>query len=308
MLSIIIPTLNESNWILDKMIESIKLCSPQDIEIIVVDDCSEIEPNFKYKKDVIFHRNTIRMGAAQSKHIGVCLSSNKYIFLTDSHVLFDDLYYDNVVNSIHDNPNTLYCGVCLGLSHNNFDMKKYNGAYYGARLFLYDEKDNEILDGKWVKKEKEEIYDISCVMGANYFMNKDWFFKIRGYGDLKAWGSEEPCLSMKTWLAGGNVRINTKVKTGHLFRDKAPYTTQVRDILYNKIRLAKTILPVELCDKLLSKINNKTNFEIAMKLFDSHKNICDEYNKYYNSMFTRDIYWLCEKFSIKIPDAKYEYK
>lgn len=299
MLSIILPTLNENNLILEKTIESIFKNSPSNIEIIVIDDNSNTEPQFKNKNKIIFHRNKIRLGAAQSKHYGVCLSTKKYIFLTDSHVLFDHNYYDNVLKSLENRPNSLYCGVCLGLSEDRFDLARYNGAYYGARLFLYE--DNQFLDGKWTHANPEDDYEISCVMGANYFMHKSHFFKIRGYADLRAWGSEEPCLSIKTWLSGGEVRLNKNVKIGHMFRNNAPYTTNIKEIIYNKIRLAQTLLPEDLARILISKLNQDISYFSARQIIRKEDNIIKEFKKYYSSIFNKDIYWLCHKFNIAIP-------
>lgn len=297
MISIIIPVLNEKQWILDKTIKSIRDTS--DAEIVVVNDNSDNIINI-YDKNIIYHKNDIRHGAAQSKHIGVCLSSKKYIFLTDSHVLFQKNWYEKALESLQNNNQTLFCGTCLGLSENNFSLDKYNGKYCGAELFLYDNKNKQILDGKWTKIRKPDEYEISCVMGANYFMHKDWFFKIRGYGDLRAWGSEEPCLSIKTWLSGGTVKVNRDVIIGHMFRDVAPYTTYVKDILYNKIRMAYSFCSTSMYEKLLNKIAFQSNFYEAMKLFMSHINIINGYKQYYQQIFTRDLNWLCQKFQIQI--------
>ena len=302
MISIIIPVLNEENEILNKTISSVLETCPNDIEVIVVDDSSDhpIIIEEKYRDKIIFHRNPFRMGAAQTKHIGVTFSTKQYIYLTDSHVLFENGWYEQCLKSMEKESRTLWCGSCLGLSRDRFDLKKVRGEYTGAKLFLHNEKDNEILDGKWIPAENKDEYEISCIMGANYFMHKDWFFKIRGYGDLRAWGSEEPCLSIKTWLAGGSVKINRKVRMGHMFRDAAPYQTPIRDIIYNKIRMAKTFFSKDISEDLVQKISKKDNFVEALNFLNSHYSIIDEYSRYYQSIFVRDVDWLCKKFNIDI--------
>lgn len=298
MISVILPCRNEDDEIIEKTINSIIHTSPDDIEIILIDDNSKIEPQFQNKNKIIFHRNRINLGAAQSKHLGACLASKKYLFLTDSHVLFKQGWYDNVLKCLENKPNDLCCGVCLGLSKEDFNLKDYKGSYYGARLFLHEKGD--LLDGKWTHAEKEDDYEISCIMGANYFMHKSHFFKIRGYGDLKAWGSEEPCLSIKTWLSGGSVRLNKNVITGHMFRNTAPYTTYLKHVLYNKIRLIQSLLPNDIAKLLISKLNKNTNFNEAMALIKQEEKQIAEFKNYYQNIFTKDIYWLCEKFKIPI--------
>jgi len=303
-LSIIITSLNEKPQILNQTIRSILDTSPEDIEIIVIDDCSDTPVNLEYKgKNIKFERNKFRLGAAQSKHNGVTLSSKPYVFLTDAHVLFVPGWHEETLKTLENKPNSLFCGTCLGLSEGKFDLNQANGAYVGARLFLYDKNDKQILDGKWINNRKDENnYEISCVMGANYFMHKSHFFKIRGFSELRAWGSEEPCLSLKTWLSGGEVRLNKDVKIGHMFRDSAPYITNIKEILYNKIRMSKSFFDKEFSDKLISKIPDDINKKSALELVGREHKIIEEHKNYYKSIFVRDINWLCEKFKIEIPE------
>ncbi len=300
MISVIFPILNENPEFIDKTIKSVLDTSPSDVEIIAVDDHSDIEPQFEYKNKVIFERNKFRMGTSASRHVGACLSSKKHFFLTDSHVLFQQGWYEEVLKSLENNPQSLYCGICLGLTERNFNLATYAGRYCGARLFLHEE--DQILDGKWIAEQEPNEYEISCVMGANYFINRDWFFKIRGMSDMKMWGSDEPCLSLKTWLAGGNVKINKNVVIGHMFRDATPYSTQIKYLIYNKIRMCKTLLDDKLSSVLLSKLPHDKIFNEAENLIKRENVIIEEYKKYYQSIFVKDINWLCQKFSIEIPN------
>ena len=302
MISIIIAARNEDQCILNKTLVSILRSSPPDIEIIVVDDNSNVPIvlDENIHSNVILKRNTSTIGASQSKHLGVCLSKYPYIFLTDAHVLFDKNWYDRVLESVINNPYTLWCGSCLGLDIDNFDLAKSRGKYTGAQLFLYNIKDKQILDGKWTTdKKNDNNYEISCVMGANYFMHKNWFFKIRGYGDLKGWGSEEPCLSIKTWLSGGEVRINKDVKIGHLFRNLAPYQTNMIHLLYNKIRMAKSFCPTDMEQDLISKLYDYSQYHNAAYIIERENTFIQEYKKYYQGIFTKDIHWLLKKFNIQ---------
>jgi len=298
MISVIIASLNENNDILNKTIESIKNSSGNRTEIIVIDDCSDCKVEINYD-DVVFIRNDTRLGAAKSKDKGIKLSKNPYIFITDAHMIFKDGWYDEVLKSLENKPKSLYCGVCLGLSETNFDLNKCEGAYVGARLFL--KEGNEFVDGKWSHiVSNESDYEISCVMGACYFMHKSWYEYIKGYDDLIAWGSEEPCLSIKTWLSGGDVRINKKIKIGHMFRNNAPYYTEIHKILYNKIRMVYCFFPEELSNDLITKMSSLPFFNEAIELINNDEIIINEYKKYYKSIFAKDIYWLIDKFKINM--------
>ena len=103
-------------------------------------------------------------------------------------------------------------------------------------------------------KQPSDDYEIPCLMGACYFMHKDWFRHIGGLWGNKFWGSEEPFLSLKTWLAGGEIRLAKTVRVGHQFREAAPYATDSRYTAYNKLRSIITLLPERHRNFLISKM------------------------------------------------------
>jgi hypothetical protein len=115
------------------------------------------------------------------------------------------------------------------------------------------------------------------------------------------WGTSEPFLSMKTWMAGGTCKIRTDIEIGHKFRSNAPYKTGVSHLVYNKIFLCKTIFPKELGEKLIASLPKDGNYKKAMKNINGHLPEIEIYRAYYNRIFKRSIYDYCEKFDIKLP-------
>lgn len=306
MLSIIITSLNENNYILNKTIESIYLACPvNEIEVIVIDDFSNY-PVIINNKNVLLHRNPFRLGVANSRHVGATFAKNKWLLFTDSHMVFHSDFYRNFLEYERTSTDkTMYNGTCLGIWEDKFDYSTMNldklPHYYGARLSFYDEKDKQILEGKWItEKKNEDNYEISCLMGAIYFVQKKHFFHIRGLSDLKMWGSDEPNLSLKTLLSGGEIRQLKKVKAAHIFRKSAPYSTSSQYLLYNKIRMAKTLLPNDIGENLINKLNKDHNFNAAINLINQENKFIQEYKKYYESIFITDIYSICRKFNISI--------
>jgi len=297
-LSIIIPALDETPEILQRTIQSIRDTAGNHLEIIIVDDCS-IAPIVSNEKVI---RNTERMGTGVSRHIGASAASHDWFVFIDSHMVFEKGWYENLIERIDPSTTrTAYCGICLGLNAENCDLKNHRGAYYGAELVLYDEK-QRIIEGKWTKEIKnQDNYEISCMMGALYFVPKELYFRVRGFSDLRMWGSLEPCLSTKIWLSGGEIRLLKTVRAGHIFRSSAPYSTGVQYLVYNKIRLAMTLFPKDLGDVLISKLPQDENFFAACKLIEKDKKEIEEYAQYYESIFTKDVYWLCKKFNILLP-------
>lgn len=305
MISIIITVLNESKLYLENTLKSLISTLEYEDEIIIIDDFSDIPVYLDNKsKRISIHRNLFRLGVANSRHVGATFAKNKWLLLTDGHMIYENQWRHNFAEYQETSTEkTIYNGTCLGLwenkfNYDNLDLNKLS-HYHGARLSLYEEKENQILEGKWINEKKDEDnYEISCLMGAIYFIQKKYFFNIRGLSDLKMWGSDEPCLSLKTLLSGGEIRQLKNVKAAHIFRKSAPYSTGSQYLLYNKIRMAKTLLPDKVGENLINKLNKDGNFTAAMNLIKNEDKFIQEYKNYYKSIFTKDLYDICKEFQI----------
>jgi len=187
------------------------------------------------------------------------------------------------------------------------DINNFKGKYYGATMLFVDKSANsdrpvrEILESKWASKKEGVEYELPCILGANYGFSKKWFDYIGGLKGLRMWGTSEPFLSAKSYMAGGRCKIRTDIEIGHEFRSNAPYVTPISHLVYNKIFLCKTILPEDLGDKLISYLPKDINFKNAMKEIEKNKDKIEEDKKYYKSIFKNSIYDYCEKFNIELP-------
>ena len=135
------------------------------------------------------------------------------------------------------------------------DMARASHTYHGATLNIFGPDKNkagatQILEGNWLPDREGDDFPVACLMGACYFIPADWFFHIGGLRMLKGWGTDEPLLAIKTWLAGGDCRMMKTVRIGHQFRQTAPYPTEASALIYNKMMLALTCLPMDKAWKL----------------------------------------------------------
>lgn len=305
LLSIVIPVLNDPDEV-NATIASIRQTTGNDTEIIVVDDHSDKPVEIKDRR-VMVHRNNERLGAGASKHLGATFASSNYILLLDCHMRFEPNanWLNKALNRIVGRQNTVHCAACLGLDEKNMDVTKFNGLYSGATLSLYNEKSNEIFEGKWMDKSPEgDDYDIACLMGAGYFFPKQLFMKLRGMAALKMWGTEEQYISVKAWLSGAEIKMLNEVRIGHKFRSEAPYVTGVPNLVYNKLWAINTLLDPDLAKFLISKIPKNGDLAAAQRMFNQNRLVFEEHQRYYQNLFVRDIYWYCDKFNIPVPDFK----
>lgn len=295
MLSVIITVLNESQANLNRTVTSLLDTINLDRdEIIIIDDCSIIPVKIQQSHPIIkIERNKFRIGVAQSRHVGATLAKNKWLLLTDGHMHFHPDWYKNLLaHNIENSVDKIYCGTCVGIWEKYPETMDWLALpkYYGADLILQDKTKQQILEGQWTKKVPDgNECEISCLMGALYFIKKEFFFKIRGLSDLKMWGSDEPCLSIKTICTGGKIRLLKNVQAAHLFRPSAPYVTASKFMVYNKIRMAYTFFPTDLGRELIATLPRNNEFFEACFMFNQEHKIIEEYKKYYSSIFVKNI-------------------
>ena len=246
-LSIIIPSLNDYAET-QATIASIRETAGDKPEIIVVDDCSQVPLTLQDKACVLV-RNEERAGVGCARHIGALHATGDLLLFLDSHMRCTPGWYEALMSRAKDRPTTMHNGQCIQLTPDQMDLTKAKGHYSGAYLHFYgpDANDNgriQILESKWLgNRDGEDDYVVSSVMGAVYVCPREFFLHVGGLRMLKSWGGDEQYLSLKWWLAGGDIRQLNCVKFGHQFRQSTTYKSDAWHIAYNKLMIILTCLP-----------------------------------------------------------------
>lgn len=307
-LSIIIPFLNEGLEPKNTIESIYSTIDNIPYEIIAIDDFSTNSVSLDNLPNVKLIRNVERRGVDANRQMGVEMAQFKNVLVVDAHMRFkNDNWASKMIKYIEDNPQTLWCTTCIALGWGTLDLNNHKGKYYGANLKLFTEKEKNrpcrmIVEPIWAAEKSETEYKIDCILGANYFFNKDWFLHIGGLKGLKSWGTSEPFLSIKSYLAGGDCKITKDIEIAHIFRDNAPYTTSISFLVQNKIYVLKTIFPKELEEKLTKYLPKDRNYGEAMKEIERNKAQTEWDRNYYQYIFKRDIYDYFKEFNIEIPN------
>lgn len=300
MLSVCITCLND-NKELGHTVQSILDTTHGNAEIIVIDDASD-QPVHGLHKSVKLRRNPKRIGVAESRCLAARIATQEHILLTDSHMRFEDGWYENIKTKL--DPNTAWCGTCLGLHDGNMDIRKYKGEYNGARMVFFEPVDNKpptIMEGKWIPPTLKDGSDVQCFMGACYFIPRTVFNNIGGLRGLKQWGSDEPYLSLKLWLAGVDIKMAKDVRIGHMFRKQAPYKTMTWSLIYNKLRIFQELFDHETYKFIRSQFIQSPPLMGAVSNIMKDAAQIDLARQRYSGIFKRDIKWYCERFKVKHP-------
>lgn len=294
------PFLNEEDEPQNTINSIYETSDPKMFNIIVINDCSDKSSDIAKTNEITYIKNETRIGVDACRQKGADMSYTPCLMIIDSHMRFKKGWMEQMIQNISNNPKTLWCTKCVGLGYGNMDINRSRDNYYGAD-FVVENSDNEILEPKWRNARDYGAYEIPCILGANYGVSKKWFDYIHGLKGLKMWGCSEIFMSLKTWMAGGGCKIDTNIEIGHKFRDSAPYSTGVWNMIYNKIYLCKTILPVEIGDYLIDKIPKTVNYKRAMKEIDGNLNEINKEREYYNAILKLGFKDLCKKWDVKLP-------
>ena len=308
-LSIIIAAFND-NIELKATVESIRATAGVAPEIVVVDDASMLPVNFIPNINVI--RNHRRCGVGPSRHIGVLAATGKFILITDAHMRFTPGWYEALLPRLEGRANVVVCGTCLGLDSRNMNVAAPNAVYYGATINVLGPDRHgishrpQIFEAVWNRHpDPEDDAEIAAVMGASYAMHRDWFLKIAPLHHLRSWGEDEIMISVKTWLAGGCVRIHKGVRIGHKFRierERVPFLIPREDLQRNKVFAIRTLLPEALAEHLITALRRGSGFGLNYQKFVRNEWPEVEVEKAYNrTIFTRDFNWMAERFKLALP-------
>jgi len=303
-LSLVIPSHNETDIV--NTFTSAMQTAPEPIEVIVVDDASNIPVPNGAGIQVI--RTEHRIGVGGARHLGVLKATGDAVLFTDSHCRFAPGWYEILTGQLTASPRTLFCASCLALDPVAMDVTRPKGTYFGAtwNFFGPDRKKpfrHQFFEAIWAPEQAGDDYVIPAVMGACYAMNRDWFLELNPLRFLRSWGGDEQALSLKAWLSGGEARLLKQVKIGHRFHEKGPtkFPMKAWQSLYNKLFLIHTCLPEAHQKVLLAKIPHGSDFRVARQNIEADWAQIEIEREANRRLFQRDFSWLLEQFGLSFP-------
>lgn len=316
-LSIVIASFNEVD--LPNTVASIvnaSLGSMDEIEIVIVDDFSSRPVPTALGTVVV--RNPSRIGCGPSRYVGAMAAKGKWLLFVDAHSRFALGWFEAWRRNCGMASRTLYCGRCLGLGKTdagvmNMDVEHPNAVYNGATWNICgpyrsgphkgNPRYTQVLECVWATEQPGDGYEIPAVMGACYFIEREWFIDLDALRHLKFWSGDEQELSLKVWLAGGEIHLMKSVRIGHVFRSGNVTSRFVMPwhIIYNKLFISWTCLPPEQAKRLEEKLQREPQFRLASRAIQTDYHLVETQRAYNRTIFTRDFYWLAQKFGLALP-------
>ena len=169
-ISVIIPTYNRGKSIIQS-INSVLEQTYHNLEILIVDDCSTDDTEYKISKiddpRVKYIKLKENKGASLARNIGIKMATGKYITFQDS----DDIYKINkiekqYINMIKKNSDFDFCKICL---HLNNSFKIIFPTQYQQRSIAKKKIAEELCNGNFISTQsilvknkviKNNLFDI----------------------------------------------------------------------------------------------------------------------------------------------------
>lgn len=287
-ISIIISCRNEVNN-LRKTIDSI-LNSKNSLsfEIIIVDDgsddgsCDFINTTTDYYKNIklIFSED---IGIAPARNFGAKSSKAKYLFFCDAHISVPDYWLDSMIQTLEYNKGH---AIIPAIKNMENEERGYGGIW------------NNNLEFVWLGKPKNTCAEIPLAPGCALGIKRDVFEAVGGFhNNLKLYGVEDQELSLKLWLFGYKILIDTSIEVKHLFKVNNSYKITYADLIHNYLCLAYLHFDYNNLVKTLELFKSKAGFNIAFTNLILNEDLLKQRKEYFAKRKFDENYFL-KKFNI----------
>jgi glycosyltransferase involved in cell wall biosynthesis len=288
--SIIIPCKNEINN-LKKTIDSIMSSKNKlTYEIIVIDDgCVDGSCDF-ISTDVETYKNiklipSGNLGLSNTKNLGGKTAQGKYLFFCDAHITVPDYWLDNLIKTLEENGGHAIAPVVADMTRD-----QYKG---------YGETWNSSLEVVWLtNKPENNSSEIPIACGCVFGIKKEVFDAIGGFDShFEIWGKEDEEISLKLWLFGYRIILDTFVEVKHLFRTKHPYEVTHENVIYNFLCMVYSHFDTKNLAIALDIARNKYSFAPAIAKIMLNGDLMNQRKEYFSRRTFNENYFF-EKFDI----------
>jgi len=222
--SVLIPSRNEQFLI--PTVNDIFIKAAGEVEVIVHLDGYLPDPPLEERPNLLISHSDKPIGMRPGINACAQMSSGDYLMKCDAHCMFDE-GFDEVLQQECDQ-DWIVVPRRYSLDPENWCKTQKPPKDYHYLSYPLESGELGGIHGRWwIKrgKERREILldDEMTSQGSCWFMSRRHFFdflgtlQVEGYGDFIQEFQE---IGMKTWLGGGQVKVNKKTWYAHLHKGK----------------------------------------------------------------------------------------
>lgn len=168
-ISIIIPTLNRPNQLLDLLKRLYEITSDED-EIIIVDDSlksQEVQIKQLFSSRVFYVNRGKKLGVSSARNVGASVSTNPYLIFLDDDDDFSSGWISDFRNSMESNPDLVFC---------NMEVHLPNGE--SSKCIAKKDEFKTVIPGAWLIRRElfEKIGGFDERL--KFAENTEFFFRL----------------------------------------------------------------------------------------------------------------------------------
>jgi len=225
--SVIIPACNE--LFLPQTVNDLLSKSTIDTEVIVCLDNYWPEPILPDNPKLTIIHLGERSGMRASINAAASIAKGQYLLKTDAHCLFAEGYDEILASNCADN--WIVIPSRYSLDAENWCLEKNGKTRVDYHYLCYPFNKKDDIPGMhgviWKERARErldiEFDDEMSFQGSCWFMSSKHFHNYLGRMSEEGYGtfSQEPQeIGLKTWLGGGEIKVNKKAYYAHLHKGK----------------------------------------------------------------------------------------
>ena len=221
--SVVIPFYNELAMLLLRTLTTLQHRSlPRYLkEIVLIDDAStlnitrEVEDYAREQGiNLVLLRNEEKLGIANSRFKGIRAASSDVIVILDSHMEVNELWLEPLLSTVTNYPKSIAIPCIHMIVEGDYQQQEMKGCQpylvntvKGYSLIKFDDIDR--VRGKGTR-EKWEPYPSSAMLGGALAAYKSTLMELYPQGLLsRSWSIENNRLSLRAWLCGEGLWMNT---------------------------------------------------------------------------------------------------
>jgi len=263
-LSIIIPSRNEE--FLKNTVEDILKNKRGNTEIIINCDGDWPNPHINDHPDVVLLYSPESIGQRAGQNKCAKMSKAKYVMKVDAHCAFDEGFDVKMLEGIKGHDNWTMVPIMRNLHVFDWNCRVCNKKWYmgpdptkcenpacdskdfikrlvwkprrGTRnsAYRFDKDLRFKYWGEYKSRQEGDIVDTLSLQGSCFMCTRERYWSLdlcdESWG---SWGQQGSEVSLKTWLSGGEVKVNKATWYAHFFRTRPgfsfPYPNSGKDQL-----------------------------------------------------------------------------
>jgi len=271
-ISVVIATYNEGPDLRASVALAVR-SRPKPWEIIVCDDHSDsdVAAELKSFPEVTLIRTPERVGAGRCKGIGIEHAKGDVVIVLDAHMTFPSWWLNPIEEACSLFPDSIFCSACQGF---NYVPGRFVGA--GAKF----ERNCIFPEPAWMGRTKKNAMEmVPCVYGGAYILPRQVLNEVPWNPCYYGWGCEEQDISLRTWMAGFQVRCLNDLIISHNFDRIDSNVPGARmnawQVCYNIQMMCMTLFEDGVYERLYKPFLQKTHMrgKTAQTLLDKEKEI-----------------------------------